>query len=179
MQKIKARKAVTEQEYRTAAEQYVKLELQKDKMQAKVNAELEKLTAKYDGPMQELGDQMKAQAAIIHEYAEANKETMFTGEKKSLECNGANIGFKTGSPAVMLLGDEERSKDEEKSAWEEATAKVKKLLPDYIRTKEEIEKPKLIADREDTKLLKLLAKCGLKIDQTETFFIKVIKKKEK
>ncbi|NDC40809.1 MAG: hypothetical protein EBZ77_04535, partial [Chitinophagia bacterium] len=111
---------------------------------------------------------MLAAREVIEQYARENRKLF--SDKKTVEMHGITFGFKMGSPKVLLGTVVEETTEAVKAAWEKALQQLKKYLPDYVKTQEEIAKAKLLTDK---KVIdpKVLAKCGLKIDSDETFIL--------
>ena len=72
------------------------------------------------------------------------------------------FGFRTGTPKV----EKKRG-----ITWDAALALIKNLELPFIRTKEEVDREKIIMRREDPEVTGSLAKIGINVVQTETFFI--------
>ena len=86
----------------------------------------------------------------------------------------AEIEFRTGQP---------KFKTARGTTWADALELVKDRLPNYIRTKEEVDKDRLLADRNlpcrrddepeeaARPLLHEMALCGILVVQEESFFV--------
>ena len=88
----------------------------------------------------------------------------------------ARTGFRTGTPKLKTLKG---------FTWASALTLVKKFMPGYVRTSEEIAKDKLLADREleavefiENDITKkqipmgtAMAECGIMVAQDETFYV--------
>jgi len=84
---------------------------------------------------------------------------------RGLELKLGRLGFRTGMPTVVLV---------KKVAKNLANALALLLLhmPEFVRTKEEIDKEGILAEARDKDLDKdLLAQCGLKVTQKEEFWV--------
>lgn len=104
----------------------------------------------------------KAEAfEVIQAYSVENKEVLFS-KKKSIETTHGIIGFRTGTPKLKPLRG---------FTWASITNLVKEFMPDYIRTKDEPMKDKLLADRDSDKVAEQLEKCGISVIQDEAFFV--------
>ena len=93
------------------------------------------------------------------------------------------IGFRTGNPKLKLLKG---------FTWASALTLVKKYIPIYVRMTEDVNKEKLIADRElkevefnenETTRKKLpmtnaMAECGIIVAQDETFYVEPKKEEQ-
>ena len=86
------------------------------------------------------------------------------------------IGFRTGTPKLKTLKG---------FNWASALELVKRVLPGYVRTTDEIAKDKLLADREleavvigssdeSVPMSEALAGCGITVVQDETFYVEPV-----
>lgn len=175
MATMKATKRVTAEQYQAALDNYVSNGNKIAEQTAKYNTQLEALSKKYTPIVTELADEQKKHEEIVQQYAEQNRSALF-GKQKSIEVQGVKIGFQL-SKAKVELATEATDKDTAEGLWANALKLMKKLLPDHVRTVEEISKAKILEDKEQPKVVKALAKCGLKIAQEESFYIKPVKAK--
>lgn len=97
---------------------------------------------------------------MLHAFALQN-EGIFE-KRKSIDFSHGILGFRTGQPKVKLNSG---------IKWATVLEKMKSILPDYIKTKEEPDKERLIADRKEDRNTKLYDACGFSITQDETFFV--------
>jgi len=112
---------------------------------------------------------------VLQSFATENQAELFT-KKKSLDMAHGTIGFRTGTPKLKTLKG---------FTWASALTLVKKFMPGYVRTNEEIAKDKLLADREleavefiENDITKkqvpmgtAMAECGIMVTQDETFYV--------
>lgn len=158
-----------------------------EKISAKIDLEKLKITDRYKDKIAEHQEKKDAAYVQLKTYYETNREELFPTKKKSIETLFGKIGFQTGQPALKTIKG---------FTWESAKNLVKEFLPNYIRTKEEVNKESLLADRETNitddlcseemktlpeeerpVLSSLFARCGIKIEQDENFYIE-LKKEE-
>jgi len=85
------------------------------------------------------------------------------GKNKSIKFVHGTVGFRTGTPALALVS--------RKWNWTMALDAVQRLLPAFIRSKPEIDKDAIIAQRDDQAILWALPNVGLKVVQDESFFV--------
>ena len=101
-------------------------------------------------------------------FATENYESLFSKTKSNKSAHGI-FGFRTGTPKIKQL----------KGLTKEAVlALVKAILPDYIRTAEEVAKDRLLADRDKEEAAEKLSKCGMVVVQDETFYVEPKKENE-
>ena len=55
--------------------------------------------------------------------------------------------------------------------WAAVTNLAKELLPQYIRTTEELDKQSLLADRDKEDVAEMMPRIGVQVVQEETFFV--------
>jgi len=121
----------------------------------------EEIIAIKDRYSEEIGlqdDLIKAASADLEAWALANPSEFI--KPKSIEMMHGTLGFRTGTPKLKLLRG---------WTWEKVTQAVEGLLPNFIRSKPEVDKEAIIAQREE--LGEFLPTVGLKVDQDEGFFI--------
>lgn len=111
----------------------------------------------------------QAQKEIAEEtleaYALENRERLFS-RKKSMSTPYGVFGFRTGNPRLSPAKG---------FKWDTVLPLVKKLLPSYIRTSEEVAKDRLLADRNKKTVSAKLAEAGLRVVQSEVFYIEPTK----
>lgn len=72
------------------------------------------------------------------------------------------IGFRLGNPKL---------KSAKGFIWKSILELVKNRMHDYIWTKEEVAKDKILADKENKGIKELINQCGIEIVQEEYFYI--------
>jgi len=150
---------------RDAAEQCLgelaKLTIAKMGVEAKLNEELKAVRDRYQQDLTDLGEDADVEFKMLKEWAEAHPEEF--AEKKSLDMTHGVLGFRTGTPAVRFL----RGVSED-----EAIALIKQdpRWDRYLRMVTEINKAAVIEDRDALETAGLAA-FGLKITQSETFYV--------
>ena len=130
-------------------------------IEAKQEQEILKIRDKFKSQVADLQEKKAKAFELVQAYAEENKEDLFS-KKKSLDWSFALFGFRTGTPKV----EKKRG-----ITWDAALALIKNLELPFIRTKEEVDREKIIMSREDPEVTGSLAKIGINVVQTETFFI--------
>ena len=138
---------------------------QADSRIQKITAEMElKITAIRDKHAEELAELQKKKddsMEILQVFATENKESLFSKTKSCKSAHGI-FGFRTGTPKIKQLKGFTK---------ESVLALVKAILPDYIRTAEEVAKDRLLADRDKEEVADNLSKCGMVVVQDETFYV--------
>lgn len=109
---------------------------------------------------------LEAEKALLVKELELWADTdAETWESKTMETPFGKIGFRTSTPAVVLIKKIARN-------FKEAIELLASRLPGYLRRVPEIDKESILKDAREEKLdATKLAKCGLKVDQKEEFWI--------
>lgn len=124
------------------------------------DAQVLEVNAQYEGPLADLDKQIEQHTDTLRVWAESHPEEFSKG-RKSLEMTSGALGFRTGTPKLALLN---RAWN-----WEKVTEAVERWLPNFIRTKPEVDKENILGQRDE--LGPMLARCGLKVTQGESFFV--------
>lgn len=151
-----------EAEAQEALKTFATASSQLKQLEGTIEQEVAKVREKHARRVNELNQTKAESFEKVQAYAEGKKELLFT-KTKSLEWLHGRIGFRQGTPKT----------DKPKGITWDAMLKLLKEnnFTNLIRTKEEIDKEKIIASREDESLMGKLAKIGLVVIQDETFFV--------
>lgn len=104
-------------------------------------------------------------ALLVKEIESWAMEAQASWEKKTLETPFGRMGFRLGTPAVVLIKRVARS-------FKDACELLAKTLPVFVRNSPEIDKDAILAaDRDKTLDVGKLNKCGLMVDQEEQFWV--------
>ena len=165
--KTTASKPVTKKAYEAALERWGKNAKESKSIIAKSE---EKIAAEMTARHTKLGNmptELVDDAATIKQYCEENRDTLF-GDKKSIGFAHGTLSFRAGGQALVMDGTKE-----EKEAKEAAmiSAFKKRGLMLYITVKESLDKKKVINDREDKTVVKVLEAAGASVEQGENFSI--------
>lgn len=131
-----------------------KLEVQ----QGKMNAELTAVKEKYESTIGKLQEEKENHFEMLQAFAEEHPELF--EDKKSMDFTHGTIGFRTGMPKLNTRKG---------FKWPAVFELVKASMKKYIRTKEEVDKESLLADR--VALGDKLKEVGLEVVQEETFYV--------
>jgi len=162
--KEKTMTIATRDELETAMNDYAVKAAAHKGIAAELDVELGKVRERYAGRLTEIADAMEPVAEAIEEWAVLHPEAF--GDKKSLELIAGRIGFRTTPPAVKTL----RGVKEESAIRliEEANLRV------FLRGVTELNRETILAGyaTNDSGVTDVLLKSlGLRIVQTETFYI--------
>jgi len=158
---------ITQLQYEEALAKYALKDAEKNKLEAEMDAELTEIRQEYDADLNLIVKEQALLLATIQGYCIRNRESMFV-TKKSIETLHGTLGFRKNPPSLKLLTGVK---------WEKVVEKLKEKLPDYVRTVEEADKEKLLADRDKDGVGPLFPELGVKVSQDENFFIE-LKKEE-
>lgn len=128
---------------------------------SKMDIEMTRIREKYADQLAEQNVRKEAAFEIVQAYAVENRDELFS-KKKSVESAHGVFGFRTGTPKLKNLKG---------FTWAAVTNLCKELLPDYIRTTEELNKQKLLDDRILPKVAEYYPKIGVQVVQEESFFV--------
>jgi phage host-nuclease inhibitor protein Gam len=151
---------------RTEANRLIQLKADYAVRKAKLDKEIAELTAAWDLQNSDLALEIDAVVAGLHIYALSNRASIFTDEKKSLDCGTATIGFAFNPPAVALLV--------RKDSWEAAAIRAgqdPEMMAYLKETTPSLDKEAILTHRADLPEA-VLRRVGLVINQEERFFIK-------
>lgn len=148
---------------------FAKADSELTKISAEMELECTKIREKYAPKIAALETARDLAFDTLNSYAVENKDTLFS-KKKSLDMAHGTIGFRTGTPKLKTLKG---------FTWQKALPLVKELLPEYIRTTQEVAKDKLLADRDtiiafdggEVKLTEAMTHCGITVAQDESFYV--------
>lgn len=159
-QKKKLIQEVTREAAEDAFAKYNQCHSKLEIIQGKMNAEISKIKEKYDDNIAALQDEKDENFEMIQAYAEAHPELF--EKRKSAEWTHGTFGFRTGTHKLKTLKG---------FTWDKVKELVKHMLPDYIRSKEEVNKDLILLDREKPILKEKMKSLGLEVVQDETFFV--------
>lgn len=172
MAKTRAKKVVhigvSTEEMEQAFTEFAACDAKLQKINATMDVDITRIRNKFADNIAILQESKDKAFDIIQAFAIDNKAELFS-KKKSMETVHGTFGFRTGTPKLKLLKG---------FTWASVTNMLKEFLPKYVRISEEAAKDKLLADRDNEKVSKLLVKVGIAVVQEESFFIEPKKEGE-
>lgn len=159
---------VTSEQAETAFSEYAAADAKVQNIQSKMDIEITRIRDKYADQLAEQQGIREKNFEIMQTFATEHREELFS-KRKSYESAHGVFGFRTGTPKLKNLKG---------FTWAAVTNVVKELLPEYIRTTEELAKDKLLADRDKEEVAQLLPRCGVTVIQDETFYVEPKKENE-
>lgn len=165
---------VKQEEMELAFADYARADARIQKINATMDIEMTRIREKYQDELAKLTETKVKSFDILQAYALEKKDELFS-KRKSLETTHGILGFRTGNPKLKTLKG---------FTWASVLTLVKKFLPDYVRTNEEVNKEKLLTDRDTEiplddsetaeqvcKLKEKMKDCGITVVQDETFYV--------
>lgn len=159
---------VTSEQAEAAFSEYAAADAKVQNIQSKMDIEITRIRDKYADQLAEQQGIREKNFEIMQTFACEHREELFS-KRKSYESAHGVFGFRTGTPKLKNLKG---------FTWAAVTNVVKELLPEYIRTTEELAKDKLLADRDKEEVAQLLPRCGVTVIQDETFYVEPKKENE-
>lgn len=159
---------VTSERMESAFSEYAAVDAKLAKINATMDEQITRIREKYSDEITKLSEVRDKSFEVVQTYAQENRDVIFS-KKKSLEAAHGTFGFRTGTPKLKTLRG---------FTWASAEKLIQAFLPEYIRTKSEPAKDKLLADRDKKEVASKLEECGLQIVQDETFYIELKKEEQ-
>ncbi len=125
------------------------------------DAKILAIRAEFDCDLKDLAQDQEAAVLRAEKYAATHRAELLPGKKKTSETGVAFFGFRTGNPTLVLLN--------RKWTWAKVVEAIKALHSnwrDYVIVKETVNKDALKQGNDAQ-----LAEVGVRVDQSETFFI--------
>lgn len=155
---------VTSEQAEQAFADYATADAKIQETTARMDKEMIKVREKYSESLTDAQSLKDKSFEVLQIYATEHPELF--SKKKSIDGAHGTYGFRTGTPKLVTLKG---------FTWPAVTNLLKEFLPDYVRTTDEAAKDRLLADRELESVGELLPKCGIKVAQTETFYVELKK----
>ena len=152
---------VKQDEMELAFADYARADARIQKINATMDIEMTRIREKYQDELGKQSELKDKSFDILQAYAMENREELFS-KKKSMETTHGTMGFRTGTPKLKTLKG---------FTWGAVVNLLKEFLPGYVRTSEEANKEKLLADRESEEVTALFPKVGITVVQDETFYV--------
>ena len=128
----------TREEMEEVVEQITRATIARDGLMSAMDEELTEIRSKYEPQITAHGQEIDRLVVVARQWSNAHPEEF--GARKSIEMVHGLVGFRTGTPRLKLLSGWTWNKVLEFLALSREVA--------YIRTKQEVDKELIIADRE-------------------------------
>ncbi len=131
------------------------------KITAQMDAEITRIRERYATALDAEKAAREAAEAQIASWAELHKADF--GDRRSMTLTHGTLGWRLGNPAVRLRA---------RVKAEQALEQVRQRLPEFVRSVEELDKAALLAAYSGKAVTDAdLEACGLKVTQTERFYV--------
>ena len=142
--------------------QIAELKNRQTQVQTEIDRKILRLREAREGELTELAEQLDEKTEMALRWSTANEAEF--GKRKSLVMTHGTVGFRTGNPKLKPIS---------KFTWTKVLETIQRsatFAASYIRSKAEVDREKLLADRDDLGAdgLRVL---GLKVVQEESFFV--------
>jgi phage host-nuclease inhibitor protein Gam len=138
------------------------LKLEEREQKNELDRELTAARESREAPLLKLTKKIEEKTALLESWASANPGE-FPKNRKSIELIHGVIGYRTGTPKLKTLP---------KWTWDRVLEKLKEMLPEMVRSKEEVNKEGIIAAVGEGRLEPESARqLGVTVVQDETFFV--------
>ncbi len=152
---------ITDLQFESALAQYAGNDTRINSLTAEMDEAIQAIRDEYDSDLNIMTKQNELLMATIKGYCIQNRESLFV-EKKSIETLFGKLGFRKSPPSV---------KCGKGFKWDAVLELLKEKMPGYVRTVQEPDKEKLLADREKVGVADKLSSVGLVVVHDETFYI--------
>lgn len=132
-------------------------------MEAQEELALTQVREQFANQAKELVSQKQEALEKLEAFGIGHKDELFKG-KRSMDLHHGVIGFRLGTPKV----DKPRT-----ITWGKVIEGLKENNSPYLRTKLEVDKDSIIANREDATKMAELKEYGISVVQEETFFVSI------
>lgn len=140
--------------------EYARLEASIRKAQAEMDIKITKIRDSYVDRLSALQAKRDEHFEVLQAFGTGNPDLFV--KRKSMEFAFGIIGFRTGTPKLKTLKG---------FTWTAVLSIVKDKLPEYVRTKEEVDKEGIISNRDTEHVREWLRPCGMEVSQDETFYV--------
>jgi phage host-nuclease inhibitor protein Gam len=139
----------------------VETEAKEKALRLEMNAKLDEVRADYDKKISEQINLTMAMRSALESWGWQNQKQEFSEPRSQVWSRGV-IGFRRGQKKLATMS---------KITWDMVLQKIKTAMPRYIRTKEEVDREKLLADVKTGVVPALdLSAVGLKIVEDDAFY---------
>lgn len=159
---------VTREQMEDAFGEYAVADARIAKIQADMDVQFTKIREKYANELAELQQTKTDSFEVMQVFATEHREELFS-KRRSMETTHGIIGFRTGNPKL---------KNRKGFTWASVLELAKTFMPAYVRTEFALAKDLILADRDEEGMAEQLTKCGVYVDQDETFYVEPKKEQE-
>lgn len=132
------------------------------KLDGERTLEMQPILKKFQAEEIKLLEDVEKCETVVENYVAQNRNDLL-GKAKSTVFGGLKVGFRKATASLKI--------NVEGRDWKEVLALAKKHLPDYVVSKESLDKSNLVKAADG--LQKEFKKLGVEVSQEEIFFVKV------
>lgn len=158
---------VTQAQFEEAMNSYATAHAKHESITTKMDVQIAKIREKFQSELNDLAETQESNYEVVQTYCEENPELF--AKKKSMDTVNGTVGFRSGTPKIKLLKG---------YTWAVVMKLLKSTLPTYVRTVEEPNKEKLLADRNAPEVAAQFKEVGIMVDSDERFYIELKKEAE-
>lgn len=159
--KVLIQTGITSEQMEQAFSEFAHADAKIQNITSKMDIEITRIREKYQDDIAHFTEMKEKAFDTLQTYGTEKRIELFS-KKKSIETTHGVMGFRTGTPKLKTLKG---------FTWPSVTNLLKEFLPNYVRTEDEPSKDKLLADRDEPGMEKLMTKSGIVVVQDETFFV--------
>ena len=143
---------------------YAKAKNNRTELNNRMEERLQAIRAKYVERINLFDEECDELSKEMLDYARQNRDALFCKGRKHIELSSGVIGYKQGRASLALC---------EGHTWASALEALQeeRFGKEYIRIKYEIDKNRLLSDRDKPKTARLIDRIGLRISDEEQFYI--------
>ncbi len=130
-------------------------------LEAEEELQMLELRKAFEEKSRYLIEQRQTAIEKLEAFGLQNRDELFS-EKRSMELMHGVIGFRTGTPKVSKP---------RATTWNKVIEALSENRSEFLRTKKEVDKDKILANRTNEELMSQLNQLGIQVVQEETFFI--------
>jgi phage host-nuclease inhibitor protein Gam len=151
--------------YQDALTNYALADANGERKRAQMNVELARVREKFEQDIHHYQDLKDKAFQLVCDYCVAHRAEMFVTAKHN-DTPWGRVGFRLGNPRLKTLP---------KYTWERVLERAEQVMPQFVRTRREVDKEHLLLSRADENVFPHLASIGVYVDQDESFFIDLTK----
>ena len=128
-----------------------------------MESRLQSIRDKYASRLEAIAMKSESVRFSIIEYARENRNTLFPLNRKSIRLTNGVVGYRQGRPSLQL---------QEGYSWSDVLEALQQENADeYIRTKLDVDRSRLLSQHDDPKVKRLLNRIGVRVSVEEQFYV--------
>ena len=128
-----------------------------------MESRLQGIRDKYASRLEALATKSESVRFSIIEYARENRDTLFPLNRKSIRLTNGIVGYRQGRPSLHL---------QDGYSWNDVLEALQEEKADeFIRTKLDVDRSRLLSQHDDPKVKRLLNRIGVRVSVEEQFYV--------